>query len=477
MTAKQGVLPLKQDASGGGTVTSVSVAAANGFDGSVANPTTTPEITIETTVTGILKGNGTAVSAATGGDLPAMTSTVGGAVPTPPNDATKFLNGTGAWSSAGTGTVTNTGTLTANQLVIGNGSADVKVLGSAGTTTTVLHGNAAGAPTFGAVSLTADVSGTLPVGNGGTGLTSGTSGGVLAFTGSGTIASSGALTANRLVVGGGAGAAPTVLGSLGTTTTVLHGNASGAPTFSAVSLTADVTGTLAVGNGGTGQTSLTANNVILGNGSSAVQFVAPGTSGNVLTSNGTTWQSTAPSASAPGLVCIAVASASSSATIDFTSGIDSTYEEYQVHFESVIPATNAALFFVRASSDGGSTWASSAGDYSYANTAPGTSGSSANAGDSSADKIILTDTTDGVSNTASHGGISGVISLFYPSGTSSAKLYTFHTAYHSTSSALRACIGGGSRRTTSAVNGIRLYFSTGNITSGLFKLYGVRKSV
>ena len=52
-----------------------------------------------------------------------------------------------------------------------------------------------------------------------------------------------------------------------------------------------VAGTLGAGNGGTGQTSLTLNNVILGNGTSAVQFVAPGTTGNVLTSNGTTWTS------------------------------------------------------------------------------------------------------------------------------------------------------------------------------------------
>lgn len=50
---------------------------------------------------------------------------------------------------------------------------------------------------------------------------------------------------------------------------------------------------LGVTSGGTGQSSLTANNVILGNGTSAVQFVAPGTTGNVLTSNGTTWASTA----------------------------------------------------------------------------------------------------------------------------------------------------------------------------------------
>lgn len=47
-----------------GTVTSVSVATANGFAGTVATATTTPEITISTTVTGILEGNGTAVSAA-----------------------------------------------------------------------------------------------------------------------------------------------------------------------------------------------------------------------------------------------------------------------------------------------------------------------------------------------------------------------------------------------------------------------------
>jgi len=54
---------------------------------------------------------------------------------------------------------------------------------------------------------------------------------------------------------------------------------------------------LRVAQGGTGAASLTANNVVLGNGTSAVQVVAPGTNGNVLTSNGTTWQSTTPAAS------------------------------------------------------------------------------------------------------------------------------------------------------------------------------------
>lgn len=48
-----------------------------------------------------------------------------------------------------------------------------------------------------------------------------------------------------------------------------------------------------VANGGTGASTLTANNVLLGNGTSPVQFVAPGASGNVLQSNGTTWSSAA----------------------------------------------------------------------------------------------------------------------------------------------------------------------------------------
>ena len=51
-----------------------------------------------------------------------------------------------------------------------------------------------------------------------------------------------------------------------------------------------------VANGGTGSTTLTANNVLLGNGTSALQVVAPGTAGNVLTSNGTTWVSSTPAA-------------------------------------------------------------------------------------------------------------------------------------------------------------------------------------
>ena len=83
--------------------------------------------------------------------------------------------------------------------------------------------------------------------------------------------------------------------------------AAGTATFSAATITTatinggTITGItdLAVADGGTGLSTLTANNVILGNGASAPTFVAPSTSGNLLTSNGTTWASTAPATPAP----------------------------------------------------------------------------------------------------------------------------------------------------------------------------------
>ena len=78
-------------------------------------------------------------------------------------------------------------------------------------------------------------------------------------------------------------------------------------------LTTAVTGTLPVANGGTGAASLTANNVLLGNGTSAVQVVAPSTSGNVLTSNGTTWTSAAAPSSAPTTAQVQSAMAGSNA--------------------------------------------------------------------------------------------------------------------------------------------------------------------
>jgi hypothetical protein len=79
-----------------------------------------------------------------------------------------------------------------------------------------------------------------------------------------------------------------------TTDTLTNKTISGSSnTISNVPLATAVTGTLPVANGGTGTASLTLNNVLLGNGTSALQSVAPGAANNVLVSNGTTWTSAA----------------------------------------------------------------------------------------------------------------------------------------------------------------------------------------
>ena len=75
-----------------------------------------------------------------------------------------------------------------------------------------------------ATSTSALTTGTLPVASGGTGLASGTSGGILAYTATGTLASSGALAANNVVVGGGAGVAPSSTNLLAISAAVTTGN-------------------------------------------------------------------------------------------------------------------------------------------------------------------------------------------------------------------------------------------------------------
>ena len=87
--------------------------------------------------------------------------------------------------------------------------------------------------------------------------------------------------------------APAVAGTTVLTLPATSGTVVTTATSTGISGSAITTGTVGVSVGGTGANTLTANNVILGNGTSAVQFVAPGSTGNVLTSNGTTWTSAA----------------------------------------------------------------------------------------------------------------------------------------------------------------------------------------
>jgi hypothetical protein len=136
LTGVTGSAPVWAAPATSGTVTSVSVVSANGFAGTVATATTTPAITLTTTITGLLKGNGTAISAAVSGtDYAPATS----------GSAILYGNGSGGFSSVtiGSGVTFSAGTLSAT----GSGGTVTSVaaltLGTTGTdlTSTVANGS------------------------------------------------------------------------------------------------------------------------------------------------------------------------------------------------------------------------------------------------------------------------------------------------------------------------------------------------
>jgi hypothetical protein len=161
-------------------------------------------------------------------------------------------------------------------------------------------------------------------------------------------------------IGSGGGTVTSVAASGGTTGLTF----SGSPITSSGTLT--LSGTLAVANGGTGATTLTANNVILGNGTSAVQFVAPGTAGNVLTSNGTTWTSAAAGASLTG---ITQSTTPFETALGFeaglnTTGVNNTFVGYRAGKTNTTGTNNTAVGWgadVGSAGDSNSTFGRSAG--------------------------------------------------------------------------------------------------------------------
>jgi hypothetical protein len=145
-----------------------------------------------------------------------------------------------------------------------------------------------------AISGSQITSGTVAIANGGTGASDAATaltnlGAYPASNPSGFTSNVGTVTS---VSGTGTVNGMTLTGSVTTSGSLTLGG-----TLSGVDLTSQVTGILPVANGGTGAATFTSNNVLLGNGTSAFQVVAPSTAGNVLVSNGTTWVSQAPAAS------------------------------------------------------------------------------------------------------------------------------------------------------------------------------------
>jgi len=195
------------------------------------------------------------------------------------------LTGGGALSSD----ITLSASFSASNPAAGNTTASP---GSASTLTRSDHVH----PAVNLASAT-QTQGVLPLSSGGTNGSLTAVAGAIVYSSGSAMELSVAGTLGQVLTSSGAGA-PT-WAAAGVTSVAASGGTTGM-TFSGSPITTSGTltlaGTLVVANGGTGATTFTANNVLLGNGTSALQVVAPGTSGNVLTSNGTTWASTAPTA-------------------------------------------------------------------------------------------------------------------------------------------------------------------------------------
>lgn len=267
-------------------------------------------------------------------------------------------------------------------------------------------------------------------------------------------------------------ALPSQTGNSGKFVTTDGTNAS----WSLFSLTSGVSGTLAVGNGGIGVATLTAYAPIFAGTTSTgpVQSGTVGSSGQVLMSNGAgalpTFQTLA--TTAPALVCLVIASASNVATVDFTSLIDNTYDEYEFHLVNVISASGQP-FSMRYSANSGSSFFATA--YTGASRYSGSAGTGGDGSFANASAIGLT--TQTVSSTVTAGGLNGVVKLFGPSGTASNKTVSWSVGYANPSAYYVEIGAGNYTASQTAIDAVRFFFNSGDITSGLFKLYGVRKSV
>ena len=136
LTSNGAAVPTWTD-NGSGTVTSASVVSANGFAGTVATSTTTPAITLTTSITGVIKGNGTALSAATAGTdylaPPSGTALLkansGGALANAVA-GTDYIAPSGALGTPSSGTLTNTTGLPISTGVSGLGTNVATWLGT-----------------------------------------------------------------------------------------------------------------------------------------------------------------------------------------------------------------------------------------------------------------------------------------------------------------------------------------------------------
>ncbi len=173
------------------------------------------------------------------------------------------------------------------------------------------------------------------------------------------------------------------------------------------------------------------------------------------------------------LTHIATQTASSSANLSFTSGIDSTYKEYIFYFVNMHPETNSAIFQV-GFRDGGSDYdAIKTSTYFYA-THKEDGSQSLIAYEGSYDQAQST-SFQNFNNTGNENSesITGYLHLFDPSSTTFVKHFVSRFVSEGASEQMSDSFVSGYCNTTTAIDGVQFKFSTGDVDSGQILLFGL----
>jgi hypothetical protein len=174
---------------------------------------------------------------------------------------------------------------------------------------------------------------------------------------------------------------------------------------------------------------------------------------------------------APALVLLEQHTASASATLDFTTAISATYDDYRVEFVNIVPASSGAKLQMLVSTDGATYQASN-----YSNTGSRTNGTGVGveAGTAAA-SLSVTSATTGIATTAGT-SVNGYLDLYAPGG-ANFKYILGNTNFVASADGTRILFSfTGAWEQTTAVTALRFLFSAGNITSGVIRIYGVAKS-
>jgi len=178
-----------------------------------------------------------------------------------------------------------------------------------------------------------------------------------------------------------------------------------------------------------------------------------------------------------GQVLIQTQTASGSATIDFTIGVDSKFDQYIIEFDNVLPVTDSVSLVLQISQDAGSNWKSGASDYQWVRHGSYSGSASATMANDSADASISV--VDGVLDSNTGRPLSGEIKFYNPSAGRTTNFEcrsTFYTSHLGGTYMGQFNNSGAYVTDGNAINGVRLKMSSGNISLGNFRLYGVRKA-